>query len=245
MDRSLLIRPLSGALCFSWFVTRFGNTIRFSRSGRLWFFLQYMSVRDLSVAPVTHRHPQAASGRIYPLCYRFTVSLLLSCLYLTTVSRGMFQGYGQVAACGCDLRRGRTRKHCPPQAGTDGNGTSRRTSCPTRYFLFQPSACGAICGNITQSHTERNNVRINALSWQPNANYTAHENTILTAPGHRIPLPLNCNPAVSQPSAPYRLGRFCPARKGDRYRYPVMQPERPRLSNPYRLLNITVHPPAP
>ena len=74
MDRSLLIRPLSGAPCFSWFVTRFRNTIRFSRSDRLWFFLQYMSVRDLSVAPVTHRHPQAASGRIYSLCYGFIVS---------------------------------------------------------------------------------------------------------------------------------------------------------------------------
>lgn len=46
---------------------------RFPAAG-LCFCPQYMSVRDLSVAPVTHRHPQAASGRIYFLCYRFTVS---------------------------------------------------------------------------------------------------------------------------------------------------------------------------
>lgn len=68
---------------------------------------------------------------------------------------------------------------------------------------------------------------------------------VLTAPGHRVPPPLNCDPAVSQPSAPYRLERFCPACKGDRYRYPAMQPECLRLSIPSRPLNLSAYLPTP
>lgn len=165
---------------------------------------------------------------------------------LTLTVCGMFQSCGQVAACGIGWLRlalvGTT-----PQVGkyVEGNGTPRPILYLVRYFQSQPPASGAIRGNIRQSRARHNNIKINALSWQPNANYTAHANPILTAPGHRIPPPLNCDPAVPQPSAPYRWGRCSPARKGDRYRYPVMQPDRPRLSDPYRLLNLSAHPPMP
>ena len=169
-ERRYLPPHSSRIRCALFFIIPFRFVAAFLRPGYVFArnICPLRADRSVSLSPVTHRHPQAASGRIYPLCYRFTVSLLLSCMYLTAVSCGMFQGYGQVAACGSDLRRGRTRKHGTPQAGTDGNGASRPVSYPTRYFLFQPSAGGVICGNITQSHTERNNIRINALSWQTN-----------------------------------------------------------------------------
>lgn len=127
-------------------------------------FLSPLSLTD------THRPP--ARPDLSPLLQIYRFGLLLSCMYLTAVSCGMFQGYGQVAACGSDLRRGRTRKHGTPQAGTDGNGASQPVSCPTRYFLFQPSARGAIRGNVRQSPTQNNSVKINALSWHPNVKIT-------------------------------------------------------------------------
>ena len=70
---------------------------------------------------------------------------------------------------------------------------SHGRSCAfSRYSL---PACGVIGGNIRQRAFGHNNMKMNALSWQLNVNNTAHENRILTAAGHRLPPPLNCNAA--------------------------------------------------